>query len=126
MIEAPTALYLVKVTGQQEEMNRTFEQVKPQIANKLYREKKTKEFDEWLKRLRADAGVTVDEKALEAVEIAAAPAPGGPGMPGMPGRWAGAWAVTAPWAAPGLPAPMARPNPPAAAPAPTPAQPPAR
>ena len=50
----------------------------------------------------ADAEVTVDEKALEAVEVSAAPAPGGPGMPG--GRWAAAWAVTAPWAAPALPA----------------------
>jgi parvulin-like peptidyl-prolyl cis-trans isomerase-like protein/SurA-like protein len=123
VIEAPTALYLAKVTGQQEEMNRTFEQVKPQIANKLYREKKTKEFDEWLKRLRADAGVTVDEKALEAVEISAAPAPGGPGMPGAMGGGMGGHGAMG---GPGAPGPMARPNPPAAAPAPTPAQPPAR
>ncbi len=66
-----------KYTGEQPEMNRTFDQVKPQIANKLNREKKTKEFDEWLKGLREPAKVTVDEKALEAVEVQAGP-PGGP------------------------------------------------
>jgi peptidyl-prolyl cis-trans isomerase C len=117
VIEAPAALYLAKVTGQQEEMNRTFDQVKMQIANKLYREKKTKEFDEWLKRLRAEAKVTVDDKALESVEISAA-APAGPdGMPrpmmgGMGGMGHGA---------PGGPqgGPMIRPAaPPAPAPAP--------
>lgn len=116
VIEAPSAIYLAKVTGQQEEMNRTFEQVKSQIANKLYREKKTKEFDEWLKKLRADAGVTVDEKALEAVEISAAPPPGAPGAMGMGGHGA---------MGPGMGAP-GRPAPPAAAPAPAPAQPPAK
>jgi peptidyl-prolyl cis-trans isomerase C len=88
VIEVPRGLYLVKVTAQQEELNRPFEQVKGQIQNKLARELKTKEFDAWLKKLKEDAAVTVDDKALEAVEVAAAP-PGPPGMQGMPGMQMG-------------------------------------
>ncbi|HET8734303.1 MAG TPA: peptidyl-prolyl cis-trans isomerase [Anaeromyxobacteraceae bacterium] len=114
VIEAPAAIYILKMTGQQEEMNRTFDQVKTQIANHLYREKKTKEFDEWLKKLRADAKVTVDDKALEAVEVAAAPAAGAEGMMPMGGAMGG---PGAPHVAPVRPA-----APPAAAPAAPPAK----
>jgi peptidyl-prolyl cis-trans isomerase C len=99
-------LFIVKVTGQQEEMNRTFDQVKVQIANKLQREKKTKEFDEYLKKLREQAGVQIDEKVLEGVEVAAAPA-GGPGpMGGMPGGHGMGGPMVMPSAAP-APAPAA-------------------
>jgi peptidyl-prolyl cis-trans isomerase C len=85
VVQAAQGLYILKYTGEQPELNRTFEQVKAQIANKLQREKRTKEFDEWLKGLREQAKVTVDEKALEAVEIQAAPAGGAPaGMGGLP------------------------------------------
>jgi peptidyl-prolyl cis-trans isomerase C len=91
VLETPKGFYVVKVTGRQDEVNRPFDQVKTQIANRLYRERKSKEFDEWLKKLREDAGITVDDKVLEAIPVAAAPggagpagAPGMPGMPGMP------------------------------------------
>jgi peptidyl-prolyl cis-trans isomerase C len=112
VLEAPQGLYVVKATGEQQELNRPFDQVKSQIANKLFRERKTKEFDEWLKKLREEAKITVDDKALEAIDVAAAPPPaaGMPGMPeghGMPPR-------------PGAPAPA--PVAPAAAPAPAGAQ----
>ncbi len=111
IVETPAALYILKVTGQQEEMNRTFDQVKAQIANKLYREKKTKEFDEWLKSLREKAKVTVDDKALDAVEVTAAPAGGPGGMPGMMGGPMGG----------GMPPGHGAMPPPAPAPAPAPA-----
>ena len=80
VVQAPQGLYILKYTGEQPEMNRTFDQVKPQIANKLHREKKTKEFDEWLKTLREQAKVSVDDKALESVEVQGAP-PGPMGAP---------------------------------------------
>jgi peptidyl-prolyl cis-trans isomerase C len=82
IVQTEKGLYLLKFTGEQPEMVRTLDQVKAQIANKLHREKKTKEFDEWLKGLRQKAEVAVDDKALEAVEVSAAPPPGQPGMPG--------------------------------------------
>jgi len=111
LLETAQGVYIVKATGEQQELNRTFEQVKNQIANKLFREKKTKEFDEWLKKLREDAKITVDDKALEAVEVQAGPQPAG-GMPGMPGHGMGG----EPGAMPGRP--MGTPN---AAPGPAPA-----
>jgi peptidyl-prolyl cis-trans isomerase C len=89
IVQAPQGLYLLKFTGEQPEMIRTLDQVKAQIANKLHREKKTKEFDEWLKGLREKAEVKIDEKVLEGVEVAAAPAGQqmpGMMMPGMPGH----------------------------------------
>jgi peptidyl-prolyl cis-trans isomerase C len=113
-VEAPTAILVLRFTGEQPELNRTFDQVKTQIAAKLSRDKKTKEFDEWLKGLREAAKITVDEKALEGVEIAAAPQAGMPmGMqPGMPPGHGGAPAVqVVPQApvAPAQPAPAAAP-----------------
>jgi peptidyl-prolyl cis-trans isomerase C len=73
VVESPTGLFVLRFTGEQPELNRTLDQVKTQIVAKLSRDKKTKEFDEWMKQLRENAKVTIDEKALEAVEIQAAP-----------------------------------------------------
>jgi peptidyl-prolyl cis-trans isomerase C len=119
VLETPQGFLILKATGLQEELNRTVEQVKPQIATKLYREKKTKEFDEWLKRLKEEAKVTVDEKALEAVQVSTDPGAGG--MPGMMGGMGGHPGMGA-QPAPGQ-GPRAAPIP--AAPAPGPAATPA-
>lgn len=87
VVETPRGFAIVRVIAQQPAVNRPFEAAKAQIQSRLNRERKTKQFDEWLKKLIADADVKVDEKALEAVEVAAAPA-GGPGMPGGHGGMA--------------------------------------
>jgi peptidyl-prolyl cis-trans isomerase C len=84
VMETPKGVFIFKLLGAQEELNRSFEQVKQQISNKLIRERRTKEFDEFVKKLRDDAGITIDDKALDAVQVAAAPA-GPEGMGGMPG-----------------------------------------
>jgi peptidyl-prolyl cis-trans isomerase C len=84
LIEGSQGVYLIRVAGVQEELSRAFDTVKTQISQKLTRERRTKEFDDLVKKLRDDAKITVDEKALEAVAVAAPP-PGPPGMPGMPG-----------------------------------------
>jgi peptidyl-prolyl cis-trans isomerase C len=104
VVQSPQGVYVLKYTGEQPELVRTLDQVKAQIANKLHRERKTKEFDEWLKGLRAKAEVTIDDKALDGVEVAAAPA-----APGMPGGHPGVG---------GMPPPVAAPVPAAPAPAP--------
>jgi peptidyl-prolyl cis-trans isomerase C len=114
VVETAQGVYVVKVTGVQEELNRPFETVKAQIASKLFREKRTKEFDELVKKLKADAKVTVNDAELEKVAVATAPAGGAPGMPGLPGMPPGAPAA-APAAAPGAGATPVRPPPPAPA-----------
>ncbi|HET9555005.1 MAG TPA: peptidyl-prolyl cis-trans isomerase, partial [Anaeromyxobacteraceae bacterium] len=97
-------VYVVKVTGVQEEINRPFDAVKAQIASKLFREKRTKDFDDLVKRLKDQANVTIDEKALDAVTVSAnVPGAGANVVPGLspmpPGPHGGA-AVSAPAAAP--------------------------
>jgi peptidyl-prolyl cis-trans isomerase C len=86
VIQGAQGVYVIRVAGVQEELSRSFDQVKAQISQKLTREKRTKDFDELVKKLRDEAKVTVDDKALEAVVVAAAPTgpQGLPGMPGMP------------------------------------------
>ncbi|BDG09692.1 peptidylprolyl isomerase [Anaeromyxobacter paludicola] len=80
-IETPQGFVIAKVTGHQEEINRPFDQVKAQIASRLWSEKKKKEFDEFTKQLKDKANVKVNDAELEKVEVAAAPA----GMGGMMG-----------------------------------------
>jgi peptidyl-prolyl cis-trans isomerase C len=83
VVEGAQGVYLVRVGGVQEELARSFDQVKAQINQKLQRERRTKEFDELVKKLRDEAKVTVDDKALEAI-VVVAPSPPTPGAPGMP------------------------------------------
>jgi peptidyl-prolyl cis-trans isomerase C len=99
VIEGAQGVYLIRLGGVQEELSRSFEQVKTQINQKLTRERRTKDFDELVKKLRDDAAVTVDDKALEAIAVTAPP-PGMPGMPGMPGTPMTAPAPAAPPHAP--------------------------
>lgn len=105
VVETAQGVYVVKVTGMQEEINRPFDAVKAQIASKLYRERKTKEFDDLVKKLKADANIKVDDAELEKITVAAAPPPGAGGMPGMPGM--PAMPPGAPGAAPARPPPPA-------------------
>jgi peptidyl-prolyl cis-trans isomerase C len=84
VVETPKGFHIIKLTGRQAELNRPFDQVKTQIANKLYREKRTKEFDEYVKKLKEDAKVSVNDGELEKIVVAAAPTTP-PGMPGAPG-----------------------------------------
>lgn len=111
-LETAQGVLVLKATGVQEELNRPFDTVKAQIGSKLYREKRTKEFDELVKRLKAEANIKVNDAELEKVAVAAAPA-GAPGMPGMHAMPPGM-----PGAAPGAPinATPVRPPPPPPAP----------
>lgn len=107
IVQSPQGLYILKYAGEQPELNRTYEQAKTQIQSKLLREKRTQEFDEWLKKLREQAKITIDEKALEAIEV---PPAGLPGPMGPMGHGAGAPIAAPPPAPP--PAPAAAPPPP--------------
>ena len=84
VIEGAQGVYVIRVAGVQEELSRPFDTVKAQINQKLVRERRTKDFDDLVKKLRDEAKITIDEKALEAVAVAAGPA-APPGMPFMPG-----------------------------------------
>jgi peptidyl-prolyl cis-trans isomerase C len=86
LVETQQGFWIVRVAGRQEGVTRTVDQVKPQIQSRLQREKRTKEFDDYVKKLREEAKVTVNDAELEKIVVSAAPAPGPGGMPpgGMP------------------------------------------
>jgi peptidyl-prolyl cis-trans isomerase C len=96
---------ILKLTGRRKAVSRTFDEVKEQIRNKLYREKRTESMEAYIKNLREKSKVSIDEARLAKVQIEGAgpgafPGPGvpppGPGQfhPGAPG---------APNAGPGMP-----------------------
>jgi peptidyl-prolyl cis-trans isomerase C len=98
IVETAQGFHLVHVYGRQVEMNRTFDEAKPQIANRLGAQKKTKDFDDFVKKLRADANIKVDDAALDKVPVSGGA--GGPGAMQLPsGHPGGAQVVPAPAAA---------------------------
>lgn len=106
VIETPQGFHIARVLGRQPEMSRSFDEAKGQIAAKLNGQKRTKDFDDLLKKLRDDAHLQIYDAELEKVQVAAAPAGGAPhgGMGPMGGGM-------------GRPAPSAMPAGPAAQPA---------
>jgi peptidyl-prolyl cis-trans isomerase C len=116
VVETSQGFWLIRVTGRQDGITRTVDQVKPQIQSRLQREKRTKEFDEYVKKLREEAKITVNDTELEKVTVSAAPT-GGPGMPGgMPGGMPPGAMPQGAMPRPVMPPPQATP------PAPAPAQ----
>lgn len=86
LIETDKGFHLVKLTGRQAALDRPFDQVKSQIQNRLYREKRTKAFDEFVATLKTKANVQIHDAVLDKIEVMppGSPNPAMPQMPGMP------------------------------------------
>ncbi len=86
VIEDDKGYRVVKLMNRQLAVNRTFDEqsVKDTIKGRLFREQRTKSFDEYVEKLKTDAKVSVDEKVLETVEVPASATPPPTGMPGVP------------------------------------------
>ncbi len=131
VLESPQGFHVVKLTGTQEAIDRPFETVKSQIQARLYRERRAKNFEDFVKKLRDEARVTVNDAELDKVAVAGGPgaAPGAmvPGMGARPLLAPPAHPVVTPAPPPGAaPASPQRPvspaPPPGAAPPPAPAR----
>lgn len=70
VVETDRGYHLIKLTGRQAALDRSFESVKNQIKNRLTREKRTRDFDAFVASLREKTGVRVDEEALARVQVA--------------------------------------------------------
>jgi peptidyl-prolyl cis-trans isomerase C len=116
VLETPKGFHLLRLFGRQPEMNRTLEDAKPQIAARLNSQRKSKEFDDLVKKLRDDAKIQINEAELAKVTVSAPPAgaPGPFGMGGSPHGMPPAPGAHPPAAHP----PAAHPPAPAAPPAP--------
>jgi len=75
IIESPQGLHVLKFGARQPGMNRSFEEAKPQLIARVGREKRTKDFDEYVKKLREKAGIKIDDAELEKIVVSVAPSP---------------------------------------------------
>jgi peptidyl-prolyl cis-trans isomerase C len=93
-IETKDGFYVIKQTGRRKPLVKTYEEVKRQIQNRIYREKRTKAMEDFVSGLKAKAKIVVHDDSLAKVQVdtsgAGEPAPGeggmdphGGGMPGM-------------------------------------------
>ena len=81
-VKAGEGYHVLMLTGRRKALVRTFEEVKRQIQNRLYRDKRTEAMEKFVKDLQKDAGVQVNEANLNKVMIDTAPP--GPAFGGMP------------------------------------------
>lgn len=76
VIEGKDSWHVFLRTGKRKEITRTFDQVKNQIKNVVFREKRTTAFNKLVDDLKAKHGVTVYEDKLEKVKVNAQLPPG--------------------------------------------------
>jgi len=74
IVESAQGLHILKLGARQPGMNRSFDEVKGQLGARVGRERRTREFDEYVKRLREKAGIKIEDAELERITVAAAPA----------------------------------------------------
>ena len=71
--------HLLKLTGRRKALVRSLDEVKPQIKNRLYRDKRQQAMEDYVKKLREKANVEVHEDRLAKVAIDTS----GGGSPGI-------------------------------------------
>ncbi|RMG20053.1 MAG: peptidylprolyl isomerase [Deltaproteobacteria bacterium] len=76
-------VHILRLTGRQKALNKTFDQVKQQIIHRLRREKRNERFEAFVAELRKKEGVTIEEALLDTVDPTAGDAsiPGAPKLP---------------------------------------------
>jgi peptidyl-prolyl cis-trans isomerase C len=83
--------YIIKQTGHRKAVAKTFEQVKRQIQNRLYRERRTKSQKDFVEGLKKAAKIEVNDGNLEKVQIDTSAATTGPHAdPHLPATMPGA------------------------------------
>lgn len=84
LVETDKGIHVLKLTGRQNALERSFEQVKGQIQNRLVREQRTQSFEAFVAGLEAKAGVSVKEDILAQIPVGAVAAePLDPDVPVM-------------------------------------------
>ncbi len=76
-IDTPAGVELVKLQVKTVALNRTFDESKESIRGRMARERRSRDYDQWMKRLRESAKVSINEAELDKVQPEASPAPPG-------------------------------------------------
>src|SRR5437763_16321060 len=66
-VETPAGIDLVKLQVKTVALNRTFDESKESIRGRIARERRSKEYDDFVKKLRENANVSIDEAELAKV-----------------------------------------------------------
>src|SRR6266851_3656613 len=75
-LETPAGIELVKLQVKTVALNRTFEESKETVRGRMARERRSRQYDDFVKKLRDGGKVTIDEAELAKVETeVAAPVP---------------------------------------------------
>jgi len=77
--------HILRLTGKRDKIERTYEQVRSQIQHQIFKERRTKLFDDFLKSLKDKAKVSMNDKLLESYEIPGARPGENEGPAGMEG-----------------------------------------
>jgi peptidyl-prolyl cis-trans isomerase C len=94
-VQTEKGFYILKQTGRRKAISKTYDEVKGQIQNRLYRERRQKAMEEFVDGLKKTAKIEVKDGALAKVRVDTSAPPTPPGSPAMsPGG-----------AAPGTPVP---------------------
>jgi peptidyl-prolyl cis-trans isomerase C len=80
-VDTQTGVELVKLQVKTVTMNRSFDESKEPIRQRMARERRSRDYDEWVKKLRENTKVTVYDQELEKVQVEAAAAPQNPTGP---------------------------------------------
>jgi len=94
-VQTDQGFVVVKLTGRRKALSRSFEEVKRQIQNRLYRQQRTQKMEDFVGGLKAKAKIEIFEEKLALVPVDANP-PGGPGHPGLRGVKRGGMRGTSP------------------------------
>ncbi len=117
-IKTDQGFYIIKQTGRRKALTRTFDEVKRQIQNRLYREKRTNVMEAFVENLRKTAKVQLFDERIAKIQVdMTGSLPGGDAMgsdptAGLPSQApalgsSGAGMMATPTATPDAPAPAA-------------------
>ena len=68
-IETPAGVELVKLQVKTVALNRGFDETKESIRSRMARERRSRDYEEWMKKLRDSSTVTIDDAELDKVQI---------------------------------------------------------
>lgn len=69
VVETPQGFGILKLLARQAGVNRTLDEVRPQLAARLGREARTRSFEEYVKKLRGSASVKINDAELERISV---------------------------------------------------------
>ncbi len=68
-VKSERGYHVIKLTGKRNKIERSFEQVKGQIQQRLYKDKRTQAFDDFVNGLKKKSSITVNEEMLKSYSV---------------------------------------------------------